>query len=1177
MTITKEDVIQSISDGNLNPKMLQKFFNDIKLRSFSYDYRIQREMVSYFSTSFKFDPKKTEVREGVFTDKSDRIIKIDVDHKFLIAGEKEKYKRSDIFNEYLCEEEITKWNKFFLYYPIVFIDGVVFTNYRIKVHHDLVSFYFLVKDLHKISELTPGSTIDSIAKGGSIMFVPNSIGGVIDLEASDFHGMYLLTKKFPDTMKKFLNKFSSYMGFFVNKETGVSIMIPTMAYNPEGWFVLLDPPPTDISKYKLLAIGCNYFKTWNNIGNGDNIWLEFSSEKMPLPKDNLMVFVRNGISWIPCDDNEIKITEYYPNIYNIQNPNNRFIRLVALYEEEAHNTHIVYDEEIEPYLRRIDLLQRYKDGNVPEPLQEWKPVDWVYGIEDFIKKNPYADLNFNDRWDSFLYKMQSISDMLKKWFLLYEEYERRTFGFLSGWYHNIANYTNLADKIRYNTSPDLDDDSQYEEFSEPQYVFSYFNNTKYGIAKSYCYYIDGRYTIPTKVAITNRYQYVYLPKRLIKRDSIIEVERFDGIVYAKDFVLNGPVDIPFSSISKVPTVANSFFMVDVDSDTYIDDQVKMVVIDKVLGEVEVTPQFSVFIIEPTSIIRLIPSPEFEGKTVKLCCNNKIIQYSERESGLDYQIYGERYIDLNKNNAVCGINRALLPRLRLYTEDGRLIPKRDYTVLKHDKYNDHIQFHIPILVNDDMRIKVCYIGYDERIIYHKDNLDPRGLVSIHGRTSRPFSFKYHDVYLDGFRLTKYDIEMISPYTFIIKAIHKYGTNRVIEIYEKCHPDDKFVKFDYNEESEYIMDKLINTQRDFYDIIYESLEACTIDERLRFIDDYRDHWYDFFMYWVPYNFIEPNERRDLEAFFHLMSLPQGRVLLDPNERVKFSKLVKDVIFLDRNQTIKHGQDDPPIPDRELDICSVVPDKSIVVDEKEYREHGYIDDKFNPVYDEPYQPHEDSDEPTPIDPDAEEAKEYVHHTSFPHYDDTDRYESGPEEEEPIEFVDFNQDFYKMSEVYPGYFNSMETVPDKLEDPHLTNMSEMYQGCANLTKLLNLDTSNVTDMSYICDGCFNLTSLPNTFYPINVKNFDCAFMDCRRLNYLSPRFTFASMESARGAFQGCESLPSIFPVTIDCSNITHPDQLRDMFTGSSVSAVILSNVSADVRAGLTEDLMGVTSIIYN
>ena len=141
--------------------------------------------------------------------------------------------------------------------------------------------------------------------------------------------------------------------------------------------------------------------------------------------------------------------------------------------------------------------------------------------------------------------------MMKNWYMMYDEYQRRTYGFLTGWYHNMANYTDeeLESKLRRTTAVEVDNDPDYiQEFAEPQYLFTYMNNISTGSVNSFCFFIDGKYTLPTKILVYKGYQHVYFPKSSIHNDSIIEVERFDGnkfqyripVNYAENTILFDP-------------------------------------------------------------------------------------------------------------------------------------------------------------------------------------------------------------------------------------------------------------------------------------------------------------------------------------------------------------------------------------------------------------------------------------------------------------------------------------------------------------------------------------------------------------------------------------------------------------------------------------------------------------
>jgi hypothetical protein len=252
--------------------------------------------------------------------------------------------------------------------------------------------------------------------------------------------------------------------------------------------------------------------------------------------------------------------------------------------------------------------------------------------------------------------------------------------------------------------------------------------------------------------------------------------------------------------------------------------------------------------------------------------------------------------------------------------------------------------------------------------------------------------YHDIYLDGYRLTKYDIERVSPYSFIIKNLSKYDTLYTLEIYEKTHVPDEFVKFSYNEPSQYIMDKLVSQRfpidgNDFLEKLFATLDEYTPTGRNYLIDAIRDQYYDFLRFWMPYEFLDADVRRDMECWSKIFS-KNGRLLLNADDRVKYSKNIYLNYYLSHDLTISEGQ--IPKPDRELDPASLVPDESIKVPEDKYAiDGGYIDNKFNPVYDEEYELVIKEPEPgIPVDYTTDKVDgEHTHEDNFNETDNTDR----------------------------------------------------------------------------------------------------------------------------------------------------------------------------------------------
>ena len=72
---------------------------------------------------------------------------------------------------------------------------------------------------------------------------------------------------------------------------------------------------------------------------------------------------------------------------------------------------------------------------------------------------------------------------------------------------------------------------------------------------------------------------------------------------------------------------------------------------------------------------------------------------------------------------------------------------------------------------------------------------------------------------------------------------------------------------------------------------------------------------------------------------------------------------------------------------------------------------------------------------------------------------------------------------------------ISPQLDTSSVTNMSNMFYGCTNLTTIPLLNTINVTNMSHMFNGCTNLTTIPllNTS---NVTNMNSMFSNCSSLS---------------------------------------------------------------------------------
>lgn len=942
------EIGNAISEGNFNVKILGKFFDDMKIRSYSYDYNMQKELVQLYHKKVYLKDARNYMLKGVWSQTLDRVYEFSIMHQFVDNKERERYKRSDIFRKYVKPEVINGYRNFFLYNLLVFSHNKLLTDYRIKAYNDRVDICFKKGTLYK-------KGYDEL----DIYFIPDSLISIVEnmnyLAISDgnkFNTDLIISKPYMAPIKK-------YFGFWVSKNDNTYRMIHHISYDQKKDEMIIDDVgcrPTEIYNYKLVLVGANRIHDYVDYPK-DTKWIEFVDHLMPLPKDNIMVFIKKGIDYI-INDGSVELTEYYPNFFKITNPDNYDIRFIEMYEDSTQNEHITFQNQLARYITAMKESDDYTPENHCDLAKNFKPLEWDYNIDDFIKKHPYNTLNFNDLWDSYRYKDQTIARTVKQWYYMYFQYQVRTYGFLSSWYHRIADYDNMDDKIRTDTSIEVEGNIDYiVRFSNPQYVFSYENSTRNGTVNSFAFYIDGKYTLPTKIVIYNGFQYVYFPVSKIHHDSIIEVERFDSNAFSKKVKLpREGIEFPLNTVVQYDTVANNIFLVGKYGKYLTKNDVYVAIIDPELGEIPVDLETSVFIVVHTAKLKIIPRENFTDDEILICMNDKTYQFRARETGRDFFDYEPDEITLNASHYVRRVNKNLIPRLRIFTSDGRLISKDAYRVLKHDNFYDEVRFNIPIYHNSDKWFLVAYVGYNERLIYHRDVIPKNGLIQLSGKITRPVNLKYHDIYLDGYRLTKYDIDFITPFTFAIKNLAKFDTLNNLEIYEKTHNNDKYVSYAYDEKSQFIEDKLFDEDSPFRDNIESHLSDYTPTGETLPSDNDRDWWSSFFDEYAMYHFLNGDERRDLEKYRNIFDEESGRVILDADDRVKYENDIKYTYFFDHDKSIELYGDDlekypkPKIVDYEDDIKV---DETIKVPEEEYRQYGYFttDDNYRRKYDPPF----------------------------------------------------------------------------------------------------------------------------------------------------------------------------------------------------------------------------------
>ena len=119
-------------------------------------------------------------------------------------------------------------------------------------------------------------------------------------------------------------------------------------------------------------------------------------------------------------------------------------------------------------------------------------------------------------------------------------------------------------------------------------------------------------------------------------------------------------------------------------------------------------------------------------------------------------------------------------------------------------------------------------------------------------------------------------------------------------------------------------------------------------------------------------------------------------------------------------------------------------------------------------------------------------------------------------------------------GYAD-ITTVPEWADFEGITDMSDMFIYCSNLTTIPHINTSNVTKMSSMLSNCINLETIP-LIDTSKVTKFEFFVSSCSKLEHF-PQIDTSSATNIRSMFSSCKKLISIAPLNV--YNVTRIDTM--------------------------------------
>lgn len=829
--ISKTAIKNAVALGTLNPKIIDKFFYGVKLKSYDFDYKIQEELVdlSYVKKSFYEAFTKNKIlMDGVESGKKARVITVSIDKDIVHYAKRKVYKSTKFYNKIISQEDLMSRRDIFKFSPLVFINHKLYTKFRVQAREDKTLLHFDFNDF--IFKIDPEDTIEVIFIPESLVYTAKNLNTTtvpdaytVKQTAFSANDMVFFNEGYARECNKFIAFAQLKDPNSVNNEQ--LIFFDNITYDPLNMLFKFSErlPHANIANYSITLIGMERLYKVLTF-SADTSYFQLDT-KMPVPKNNMMVLVRDNNGFYHLNTDEIVITEYYPNIYKVTNTKNLAFKVFIFYAENPVNDLMEYDCEIEYFLSKMNLLDRYSLGTVPSVLQEYKPIDWDYSLKDFNESNG-IDVAF-DSWIPFLYKMNTINNIYKSWCYFFQKFLRDTYGFIEGMELDISTI-DLNKRYRTSTAPEIGDEPgytiYYREFDTPQYLFTYRNPNGNEIDLSYAWFIDGKFVTPTYMVSVDGYEYVYFDVKYINPSSYMEIERFDGEVFAKDiFVPASGVTLTMDWL-KGTILANALFITKADG-TYIDrnDGYIITVNDPALGDLDMDIEKSIFQMDKNTVITITPrSSNYFNTNIILHCNNRSKVF---DVSLDHlSLYDD--LNINRDAIISHTRKNIRNRLRIYTHEGRLLPKDSYLAFEKDNVSEFPE----IIAGVDFKevgkpLRVEYLGYDDELIYTAESIPQKGLLDLTGKINKPFSLVYYDVFLNGYKLNSKQIDIISP--FVIN-IHDVNTVTRLDIYEKVKAGELF--YFNEEESQYIADKLLREDPDYLNEILSNIKEINVDHSL-----------------------------------------------------------------------------------------------------------------------------------------------------------------------------------------------------------------------------------------------------------------------------------------------------------------------------------------------------------
>lgn len=802
---TRDNVKPLIVEGKVDVETVGQTLEDLKRSAYSYLFDLQKDIVGFRKLHLKYEDFDVK-RDFIFTHIDlNKVMQYNVTIPFIHHNNRLKFRRSKLYNVAITNDDIEENRELFVYSYFVFINGYLDYSARLKCREELTSVCLRKEAMTESlrEEFKPGADID-------ILFLPDV--GIETLEATkEDLETNLLTFKTSSTIK-----LRDHVYAFVS--SGDSLVKMYQAKVEDGKVIV---PEESIEEYKeddvikiTIAILPNFHE--QKVCEAGTEYFEHSMTPMPIPAENILILTKNEDGSFRFN-NGIEIEKKYPNIFKLET-HDEDIYANIYYWQNSSNSHLNHNFDTEIYANAINILQEYRDGTINENIEKYLPFLYDYDLTNFHR---YHDKDH--QIESVVYKINKLFETFKLWSFASQLYYENLSKEINGYIINTTRL-NMREKIRRDNRQEIRLESHYKKFKEDRYLFIFVNKIN-DRQLPYKYWIDGLRYIPDETYRDGALEYVYIPCSLFKESgSYIEIEKSNDLAWKTSFIANESGSIIDLKLGKGIIPVHSLFVVD-QYNEFIDSSRYKLVVSKNGKEIGEPTDESKLLLSENHVVKFFPVDEtLKGNKVTIGYYERPIQFEVDLNQTNFMMHNvnyEKHINNIKPRTNC---------IRVFRE-GRLLPQKMFMVTPPDKLSGEWKVDLEGFGSfSSYQVDFIPEGYNE--VYHQEYVNEKGIVNLAGKIDKPFSVKYFDVYINGFRLLPSQIKKLSDFTIQISDVK---TLHNLYIYEKDVTTDGLYSLELADAQKFLAEQLIENDEEFIEKIKEHIKNIIEDHDITDITD------------------------------------------------------------------------------------------------------------------------------------------------------------------------------------------------------------------------------------------------------------------------------------------------------------------------------------------------------